>query len=58
MIADVLDEGDEVETMLDLAKAYLDMGDSDSASSALEEIIAAGNDRQRQEAQELLQKIS
>ncbi|MDH3452763.1 MAG: hypothetical protein OEN20_10100, partial [Gammaproteobacteria bacterium] len=56
--ADVLDEGDEVETMLDLAKAYLDMGDSDSASSALEEIIAAGNDRQRQEAQELLHKIS
>jgi len=55
---DVLDEGDEVETMLDLAKAYLDMGDADSASSALEEIIAAGNDRQRQEAQELLQKIS
>ncbi len=52
------DTGDEVETMLDLAKAYLDMGDSDSASSALEEIIAAGNDRQRQEAQELLQKIS
>jgi len=56
--ADLVDEGDEVETMLDLAKAYLDMGDADSASSALEEIIAAGNDRQRQEAQELLHKIS
>jgi pilus assembly protein FimV len=55
---DILDDGDEVETMLDLAKAYLDMGDADSASSALEEIIAAGNDRQRQEAQELLHKIS
>ncbi len=56
--AAMVDDGDEVETMLDLAKAYLDMGDSDSATSALEEIMAAGNDRQKREAQDLLQKIS
>jgi pilus assembly protein FimV len=52
------DFGGEIDTMLDLAKAYIDMGDSDSATSALNEIISAGNDVQKSEAQNLLNQLS
>lgn len=45
---------DELDTMLDLARAYIDMGDHDSATSALEEVIATGTETQREEAQKLL----
>lgn len=48
----------EMETMLDLAKAYIDMGDNESASSALSEIIKSGNDEQKATAEQLMQKIS
>jgi len=34
-----LESVDEMDTMMDLAKAYIDMGDNDSASSALDEIV-------------------
>ncbi|MEM7206750.1 MAG: FimV/HubP family polar landmark protein [Pseudomonadota bacterium] len=53
-----LDGGGEIDTMLDLAKAYIDMGDADSASSALKEIIATGNDAQKAEAENLLKQLS
>ena len=49
---------DEMETMLDLAKAYIDMGDSDSAASALKDIAARGNPMQQNEANELLKKLT
>ena len=49
---------DAMETMLDLAKAYIDMGDKDSASSALDEIVKSGNPAQVTEAETLLRKIS
>ena len=49
---------DEMDTMMDLAKAYIDMGDNDSASSALGEIVKSGNPEQRSEAETLLSKIS
>lgn len=49
---------DEMDTMLDLAKAYIDMGDKDSASSALGEIVKSGNPEQITEAETLLRKIS
>ena len=49
---------DEMETMLDLAKAYIDMGDSENASKALKDIAARGNPLQQTEAAELLKKIS
>ncbi len=48
------DGDDELDTMLDLARAYIDLGDQDSASSALEEVIAAGSEQQRAEARKLL----
>jgi pilus assembly protein FimV len=47
-----------METMLDLAKAYIDMGDKDSASSALDEIVKSGNPAQVTEAEILLRNIS
>lgn len=49
---------DEMETMLDLAKAYIDMGDTDNASKALKDIAARGNPLQQTEATELLKKLS
>ncbi|MBX2835549.1 MAG: hypothetical protein KTR35_01765 [Gammaproteobacteria bacterium] len=49
---------DEMDTMMDLAKAYIDMGDKDSASSALGEIVKSGNPAQVTEAETLLRKIS
>jgi pilus assembly protein FimV len=55
-ISELSEEIDEVATKLDLAKAYMDMGDSDGARSILEEVKAEGNDAQQQEAEALLQK--
>ncbi len=48
---------DEMATKLDLAKAYMDMGDDEGAREALEEVVANGNDEQKQEAQELLDQL-
>jgi len=50
--------GDEVGTKLDLAKAYIDMGDPDGARSILDEVLDEGNDSQKQEAQQLIQQIA
>ena len=49
---------DEVSTKLDLAKAYIDMGDADGARSTLEEVINEGSEEQRDEAQELMRQIA
>jgi pilus assembly protein FimV len=44
----------EVGTKLDLARAYVDMGDPDGARSILEEVLKEGSVSQRQEAQRLM----
>lgn len=49
--------GDEVGTKLDLARAYIDMGDPDGARSILDEVIDEGDDGQKQEAQQLMSQI-
>jgi pilus assembly protein FimV len=49
---------DEISTKLDLARAYMDMGDYDGASSTLEEVLSEGNDKQKREAEELLDQIN
>ncbi|MGH8119867.1 MAG: FimV/HubP family polar landmark protein, partial [Gammaproteobacteria bacterium] len=49
---------DEIATQLDLAKAYIELGNADSAKTILGEIIAVGNAEQRQQAQELLGQIA
>ncbi|AVP98397.1 hypothetical protein C7S18_14905 [Ahniella affigens] len=48
---------DAVATKLDLARAYLDMGDSDGAKSMLDEVMTEGNDKQKDEARKLLAEI-
>jgi pilus assembly protein FimV len=55
---EALPSGDEVSTKLDLARAYIDMGDSEGARSTLEEVLSEGNDAQKQEAQGLLDQLS
>lgn len=44
----------EVGTKLDLARAYMDMGDPDGARSILREVLAEGSVSQKQEAERLL----
>ena len=48
---------DAIGTKLDLAKAYLDMGDPEGARSMLDEVMAEGNDTQKGEARKLLAEI-
>jgi pilus assembly protein FimV len=50
-------EVDPVDTQLDLARAYIDMGDEDGARPVLKEVISAGDLRQQAEARELLLNI-
>ena len=52
------DDIDEVGTKLDLARAFMDMGDSDGARSILEEVLDEGNTNQQQEAKTLLDTLS
>jgi len=47
---------DEVDTKLNLARAYMELGDSDGAKAILNEVIAEGTDAQREEAEKLLQQ--
>lgn len=54
---DFLAGTDETATKLDLARAYIDMGDSEGARDILDEVIAEGNETQQQEARELIGKL-
>lgn len=54
---DDISGGDEAGTKLDLARAYVDMGEVDMARSLLTEVTEAGNDAQKAEAQELIGKL-
>jgi pilus assembly protein FimV len=47
----------EVGTKLDLARAYMDMGDPDGARNILEEVISEGSAAQKQEAQRLMESL-
>ena len=47
----------EVGTKLDLARAYVDMGDPGGARSILEEVLDEGDEGQRQQAQSLLDSL-
>ncbi len=48
----------EVGTKLDLARAYIDMGDPEGARSILEEVLDEGDPGQRREAQGLIDVLS
>jgi pilus assembly protein FimV len=54
---DFLDEEDAASTKLDLARAYIDMGDSDGAREILSEVLQEGSNEQQQTANELLAKL-
>jgi pilus assembly protein FimV len=49
---------DEISTKLDLARAYIDMGDPDGARSILDEVIDEGSDDQKDEARGIMEKIT
>jgi len=47
----------EVGTKLDLARAYIDMGDPEGARSILDEVLKEGNSTQRKEAERLIASL-
>jgi pilus assembly protein FimV len=47
----------EVGTKLDLARAYMDMGDPEGARSILDEVVQEGSASQKQEAQRLIESL-
>jgi len=49
---------DEISTKLDLARAYIDMGDPDGARSILEEVMEEGSDVQKNEARDIMAEMS
>lgn len=53
----LLGNSDEVATKLDLARAYIDMGDAEGAREMLEEVLSEGNEEQKQDATELLSRL-
>ena len=54
---DFLSGTDETATKLDLARAYIDMGDTEGARDILDEVVAEGNEAQQQEAREMISKL-
>lgn len=48
---------EQVDTKLDLAKVYIDMGDQDGAREILAEVLSEGTDAQRDAAMSLLEKL-
>jgi pilus assembly protein FimV len=57
--AEVLDvESSDPEIQLDLARAYISMGDKEAARVILEEVISNGTERQQAEASKMLDLLS
>ncbi len=50
-------EGDEAATKLDLARAYMEMGDPEGARELLQEVVSEGSEAQRAEAEALLKQL-
>lgn len=55
---DFLSGTDEAATKLDLAQAYIDMGDSDGARDILNEVVSEGSVEQKSEAEEMLSRLA
>ena len=51
------DEEDLVQNKLELARAYLELGDEDNVRSILNEVLSEGNTEQREDARQLLEQI-
>ncbi len=54
---DFLSDSDETATKLDLARAYIDMGDANGAKDILREVLKEGNDQQKLEAEGLMGRV-
>lgn len=54
----LLSDADEIETKLDLARAYIEMEDTEGARDILTEITSEGSDTQREEARKLLESLA
>ena len=54
---DFFSGSDEVATKLDLARAYIDMGDNQGARDILDEVVKDGDESQRQEAEDMLSRL-
>lgn len=57
-IDDLLSDFDEIDTKLELVKAYIDMGDADGAREILEDILLDGNDEQKSTALALKEQLT
>jgi pilus assembly protein FimV len=55
---DFMSGTDEAATKLDLARAYIDMGDADGARDILDEVVTEGDDGQKSEAREMLSRLA
>ena len=55
---DFLSGADETATKLDLAQAYIDMGDDEGARDILTEVMEEGNAQQQAEALEMLSRLT
>ncbi|MEC4168421.1 FimV/HubP family polar landmark protein [Pseudomonas sp. MS-1(2024)] len=55
---DFLSGADETATKLDLAQAYIDMGDDEGARDILTEVMEEGNAQQQSEALEMLARLT
>ncbi len=53
-----LNGGDDASTKLDLARAYMELGDAENARTSLQEVMSEGDEAQQSEAQELLSRLS
>ena len=53
-----LTDMDELETKIDLAKAYIDMGDIEAAKKIAEEVLKDGNSEQKQSAQTIIDQLN
>lgn len=52
-----LTDMDELETKMDLAKAYVDMGDPEAAKAIAEEVLEKGSQEQKQAAQAIIDQL-
>ncbi len=52
-----LDIGDPISTKLDLARVYIEMGDSEGAREILEEVLAEGDEARKAEARALMDTL-
>ena len=51
------DSDSDIDTQLDLASAYIEMGDFEGAREIIEEVLTTGDAKQKEQAQTLLDSI-